>query len=182
MNGEIIKNKSTMYLEKLNQINTFILDVDGVMTNGQVLVTDDGDMLRSFNIKDGFALQLAIKLGFNICVISGGNSPGVMKRLEGLGITDVFMKVHEKLPVFLNYVKSKNINPNEIAYMGDDIPDYPLLKHVGLKCCPQDATHDIKEICDFVSSFPGGGGCVRELIEKVIRAQGKWDLDKIGIW
>ncbi len=171
-----------MYLEKLKPINTFILDVDGVMTNGQVLVTDEGNMLRSFNIKDGFALQLAIKLGYNICVISGGNSAGVLKRLEGLGIKDVFMNVHEKWPVFMEYIKSKNLDPNEIAYMGDDIPDYQLIKHVGLKCCPQDAAHDIKEICDFVSMYPGGGGCVRELIEKVLRIHGKWDLEKIGVW
>lgn len=171
-----------MYSSKLSAITTFVLDVDGVMTNGQVLVTDEGNMLRSFNIKDGFAMQLAVKLGYRICVISGGNSPGVLKRLEGLGITDIFMKVHEKLPVFQSYISDKNLKFNEIAYMGDDIPDYQLIKQVGLKCCPADASHDIKGICDFVSSYPGGGGCVRELIEKVLRAQGKWDLETIGIW
>ncbi|MFM9943891.1 MAG: KdsC family phosphatase [Bacteroidia bacterium] len=171
-----------MYLSKLNPVTTFILDVDGVMTNGQVLVTDEGNMLRSFNIKDGFAMQLAIKLGYKICVISGGNSQGVIKRLEGLGITDIFMKVHEKLPVFKKYISDKNLKNEEIAYMGDDLPDYQLLKEVGLKCCPADASHDIKTICDFVSAYPGGGGCVRELIEKVIRAQDKWDLETIGVW
>ncbi len=171
-----------MYLNKLTEITTFILDVDGVMTNGQVLVTDEGNMLRSFNIKDGFVMQLAIKLGYNICVISGGNSAGVLKRLEGLGINDIFMKVHEKLPVYKNYLSSKNLKASEIAYMGDDLPDYQLIKEVGLKCCPADASHDIKEICDFVSAYPGGGGCVRELIEKVLRSQGKWDLESIGIW
>lgn len=166
----------------LNEITTFILDVDGVMTNGQVLVTDEGKMLRSFNIKDGFAMQLAVKLGYKICIISGGNSSGVIKRLEGLGIKDIYMKVHEKLPVFKSYISDKNLKADEIAYMGDDLPDYNLIKQVGLKCCPADASHDIQEICDFVSSYPGGGGCVRELIEKVLRAQGKWDLDTIGIW
>ncbi len=166
----------------LNEITTFILDVDGVMTNGQVLVTDEGNMLRSFNIKDGFAMQLAVKLGYKICIISGGNSSGVIKRLEGLGIKDIYMKVHEKLPVFKSYISDKNLKADEIAYMGDDLPDYNLIKQVGLKCCPADASHDIQEICDFVSSYPGGGGCVRELIEKVLRAQGKWDLDTIGIW
>ena len=166
----------------LNEITTFILDVDGVMTNGQVLVNDEGNMLRSFNIKDGFAMQLAVKLGYKICIISGGNSSGVIKRLEGLGIKDIYMKVHEKLPVFKSYISDKNLKADEIAYMGDDLPDYNLIKQVGLKCCPADASHDIQEICDFVSSYPGGGGCVRELIEKVLRAQGKWDLDTIGIW
>ena len=166
----------------LNEITTFILDVDGVMTNGQVLVTDEGNMLRSFNIKDGFAMQLAVKLGYKICIISGGNSSGVIKRFEGLGIKDIYMKVHEKLPVFKSYISDKNLKADEIAYMGDDLPDYNLIKQVGLKCCPADASHDIQEICDFVSSYPGGGGCVRELIEKVLRAQGKWDLDTIGIW
>ncbi len=171
-----------MYHKMLNEITTFILDVDGVMTNGQVLVTDEGNMLRSFNIKDGFAMQLAVKLGYKICIISGGNSSGVIKRLEGLGIKDIYMKVHEKLPVFKSYISDKNLKADEIAYMGDDLPDYNLIKQVGLKCCPADASHDIQEICDFVSSYPGGGGCVRELIEKVLRAQGKWDLDTIGIW
>lgn len=171
-----------MYHKMLNEITTFILDVDGVMTNGQVLVTDEGNMLRSFNIKDGFAMQLAVKLGYKICIISGGNSSGVIKRLEGLGIKDIYMKVHEKLPVFNSYIYDKNLKADEIAYMGDDLPDYNLIKQVGLKCCPADASHDIQEICDFVSSYPGGGGCVRELIEKVLRAQGKWDLDTIGIW
>lgn len=171
-----------MYHKMLNEITTFILDVDGVMTNGQVLVTDEGKMLRSFNIKDGFAMQLAVKLGYKICIISGGNSSGVIKRLEGLGIKDIYMKVHEKLPVFKSYISDKNLKADEIAYMGDDLPDYNLIKQVGLKCCPADASHDIQEICDFVSSYPGGGGCVRELIEKVLRAQGKWDLDTIGIW
>ena len=166
----------------LNETTTFILDVDGVMTNGQALVTDEGKMLRSFNIKDGFAMQLAVKLGYKICIISGGNSSGVIKRLEGLGIKDIYMKVHEKLPVFKSYISDKNLKADEIAYMGDDLPDYNLIKQVGLKCCPADASHDIQEICDFVSSYPGGGGCVRELIEKVLRAQGKWDLDTIGIW
>lgn len=171
-----------MYHKMLNEITTFILDVDGVMTNGQVLVTDEGNMLRSFNIKDGFAMQLAVKLGYKICIISGGNSSGVIKRLEGLGIKDIYMKVHEKLPVFKSYISDKNLKADEIAYMGDDLPDYNLIKQVGLKCCPADASQDIQEICDFVSSYPGGGGCVRELIEKVLRAQGKWDLDTIGIW
>jgi len=171
-----------MYIKKLKDITTFILDVDGVMTNGNVLVTDEGNMLRTFNIKDGFAMQLAVKLGYRICIITGGGSEGVRIRLEGLGITDIFSRVHEKLPVFLKYVSDNKLSIDEIAYMGDDIPDYQLLKQVGLKSCPSDASHDITEICDFVSSYPGGGGCVRELIEKVLRAQGKWDLDKIGVW
>lgn len=171
-----------MYLKKLSLITTFVLDVDGVMTNGDVLVTDEGNMLRTFNIKDGFAMQLAVKLGYRICVITGGNSPGVRMRLEGLGIKDIFTKVHEKLPVFQSYVTSRNLDTEEIAYMGDDIPDYLLLKQAGLKCCPADADPEIRNICDFVSMHPGGKGCVRELIEKVLRAQGKWDLETIGIW
>jgi len=171
-----------MYLSKLTEVTTFVLDVDGVMTDGRVLVTEEGNMLRSFNIKDGFAMQLAIKLGYNICIITGGNSSGVIKRLEGLGITDIYSKIHEKLPVFQEYLSAKNLKASEVAYMGDDIPDYNLIKEVGLKCCPSDASHDIKDICDFISFYPGGGGCVRELIEKVLRAQSKWDLGTIGIW
>jgi 3-deoxy-D-manno-octulosonate 8-phosphate phosphatase (KDO 8-P phosphatase) len=171
-----------MYANKLTEITTFVLDVDGVMTNGDVLVTDEGSMLRTFNIKDGFAMQLAVKLGYRICVITGGNSAGVMKRLQGLGIKDIYTQVHEKRPVFLKYMADNNLSSASIAYMGDDIPDYLLLKEAGLKCCPSDASHDIQSICDFISAYPGGGGCVRDLIEKVLRAQGKWDLDQIGIW
>lgn len=171
-----------MYLKKLKNINTFIFDVDGVMTNGQVLVTDEGNMLRSFNIKDGFAMQLAIKLGLKICVITGGGTDGVIARLKGLGIDDIFTKVHEKLPVFEKYIKENKIELSQIAYMGDDITDYLILQKEVLKCCPADAATDIKNISEFVSTFKGGHGCVRELIEKVLRSQQKWDLHTIGTW
>ena len=181
MNGVTITAK-IMYIKKLKNISTFILDVDGVMTNGQVLVTDEGNMLRQFNIKDGFAMQLAIKLGYNICVITGGGTDGVISRLKGLGIEDIYTKVHDKLPVFEKYISEKKIDLNQIAYMGDDITDYQILQRAGLKCCPADAAVDIINTCEFVSSFSGGSGCVRELIEKVLRSQQKWDLNTIGIW
>ncbi|MCB9251385.1 MAG: HAD hydrolase family protein [Flavobacteriales bacterium] len=171
-----------MFIKKLNNISTFIFDVDGVMTNGNVQVSEEGHMLRTFNIKDGFAMQLAIKLGYRICIITGGSSQGVVKRLNGLGIKDVFSKVHEKVPVYRKYLSDNNIQADEVAYMGDDLPDYTLLLETGLKCCPLDASPDIVNICEFVSSKRGGEGCVRELIEKVLRAQDKWDVEKIGIW
>ncbi|NUM31867.1 MAG: HAD hydrolase family protein [Bacteroidetes bacterium] len=171
-----------MYIKKLKEITTFILDVDGVMTNGQVLVTDEGNMLRQFNIKDGFAMQLAVKLGYRICIITGGGGDGVIARLKGLGIEDIFYKVHKKLPVFEKYINDNGIDLSQIAYMGDDITDYQIMQKVGLKCCPADAATDILNISEFVSSFNGGSGCVRELIEKVLRSQQKWDLNTIGIW
>lgn len=161
-------------LEKLKLITTFIFDVDGVLTDGNILVTETGDQLRNFNTKDGYALQLAVKKGYKVCVISGGTSQGVLKRLNGLGIVDVFLGVHQKLEVFENYLKTNNEHLDNIVFVGDDIPDLPPMLKVGLAVCPADAVNEIKAVSHYVSPYNGGSGVARDIIEKVLKIQGKW--------
>jgi 3-deoxy-D-manno-octulosonate 8-phosphate phosphatase (KDO 8-P phosphatase) len=161
-----------------NNINTFIFDVDGVLTDGTVYSYANGEHSRSFNIKDGYAIEKAMQNGYNIIIISGGLEEGVMKRLKFLGIRDIFLGVKDKIEVFNNYIKDKDINKDAILYMGDDIPDYKMLKLVGLPTCPADAVDDIKSICNYISPYKGGCGAVRDVIEKTMRAQGKWLIEK----
>lgn len=163
------------YKEYLEHITTFIFDVDGVLTDGTVLVSTDGALLRNMNIKDGYGLKTAVDQGFNVCVISGGSNEGVRKRLIGLGISDVFLGASNKIKQLDEYLQSKNIKKENVMYMGDDIPDYPVMTLVGLPCCPQDAVPEIKNISKYVSHKKGGKGCVRDIIEQVLKVQGKWN-------
>ena len=163
------------YKEFLSDITTFIFDVDGVLTDGLVTVTSDGELLRSMNVKDGYALKTAVDAGFNVCIISGGNNEGVRKRLRGLGITDIYLGAHHKEEPFDEYVDIYSIKNKNILYMGDDIPDFPVMKKVGLPCCPNDATPEIQAISLYISNKKGGKGCVRDVIEQVIKVQGKWN-------
>ena len=144
------------YKEYLKHITTFIFDVDGVLTDGTITITTSGDMLRTMHTKDGFAIKTAIDAGFNVCVISGGTSESVRKRLEGLGMTDVFLGAHNKIEQFNTYTKNYSIKKENILYMGDDIPDVPVMKLVGLPCCPQDAVPEIKTISKYISHKNGG--------------------------
>ena len=166
-------NKS--YKEYLADITTFIFDVDGVLTDGTVTVMTNGDMLRRMNIKDGYALKTAKDAGFNICVISGGTNLGVQKRLEGLGITDIYLGAHHKINQYNAYLANHNIDAKNVLYMGDDIPDIPVMKLVGLATCPQDAAIEVKGICNYISHKDGGKGAVRDIIEQVMKVQDKWD-------
>lgn len=169
-------------LKKFEKVEAIFLDVDGVLTDGSILVTEEGTQLRTMNIKDGYALQWAVKQGMRICVISGGKSAGVIQRLHGLGITDVFTGISDKLSCFEQYLIDHRISADSALYMGDDIPDLPVMKMCGLKTCPQDAVAEIKEIADYVSPFGGGNGCVRDVVEKVLRIQGKWQHDNAHFW
>ncbi|MDX1827971.1 MAG: HAD hydrolase family protein [Lutibacter sp.] len=162
------------YKEIMPEITTFIFDVDGVLTNGEVTITTDGELVRNMNTKDGFALKTAVLEGFNVCIISGGNNEGVRTRLNGLGIQDIYLGTHHKIEQFETYINSKNIKPENILYMGDDIPDYLVMKKVGLPSCPKDAVPEIQEISLYVSQKKGGKGCVRDVIEQVLKVQGKW--------
>jgi len=162
------------YKEYLNQITTFVLDVDGVLTDGTISVTTNGEMLRTMNIKDGFALKTAVDKSYNVCVISGGSNEGVRLRLAGLGITDIYLGAHHKTKTLNDYLLSKNLKHENVLYMGDDIPDLSVMKEVGLACCPQDAVPEIKAISKYVSHKKGGKGCVRDVIEQVLKVQGNW--------
>lgn len=173
--SEIQMNNDKSYKEYLVDITTFIFDVDGVLTDGTINVTTNGEMLRTMSIKDGFALKTAVDAGFNICIISGGSNEGVRKRLEGLGIKDIFLGAHNKIDQLNEYTSKNNINRTNVLYMGDDIPDFPVMRLVGLPCCPQDAAPEIKAISKYVSHKNGGKGAVRDVIEQVLKVQNKWN-------
>ncbi|MCF1192704.1 HAD-IIIA family hydrolase [Mangrovimonas sp. AS39] len=162
------------YKEYLEHITTFIFDVDGVLTDGTIIVTTDGQMLRNMNIKDGYAIKTAIQSGFRVCIISGGTNEGVRERLRGLGVTDIYLGAHNKIEQLDEYLNTYQIKSENVLYMGDDIPDYPVMKLVGLPCCPQDAAPEIKEISKYVSHKNGGKGAVRDVIEQVLKVQEKW--------
>ena len=164
-------------LEKFKSITTFVFDVDGVMTDGSVQVFDTGEQLRTMSTKDGYCLQLAVKKGYRILIISGGNSEGVRLRLNKLGITDVFLKVENKQEKLREYAREHGLEEKDMLYMGDDIPDYAVMKQVGLACAPADAAPEIRHIAAYISSFSGGHGCVRDVIEKVLKLNGHWELD-----
>ena len=161
-------------LELFQKITTFIFDVDGVLTDGTVLVLENGVQARKMNIKDGFALQMAEKNGYKLLIISGGNSPQVLQRLEKLGINDVHMSVLDKKEFVENYISANKLKTGEVLYMGDDLPDLPALSVVGLSCCPADAVSEVKEAVQYISPLNGGNACVRDVIEKVLKLKDHW--------
>lgn len=162
------------YKEFLKNISTFIFDVDGVFTDGNVIVLTDGEMLRTMNVKDGYALKTALTKGYNVCIITGGTNEGVKKRLTGLGVTDMYMGAHLKIEALNDYLTKHSIDVKNILYMGDDIPDIPPMQAVGLSACPQDAVPEVKAISTYISHKTGGHGCVRDVIEQVLKVRGDW--------
>jgi 3-deoxy-D-manno-octulosonate 8-phosphate phosphatase (KDO 8-P phosphatase) len=164
-------------LHLFKPITTFVFDVDGVLATEILVILQGGDMARNMNSKDGYALQLAVKKGYRVVIISGGTSDPVRQRLERLGVKDVFLGVHNKKETLLEYVQLHQLRWEEIMYMGDDIPDYVVMQMVGLPCCPADAVAEIKQISRYISAFQGGKGCGRDVIEKVLKLNGHWDLD-----
>lgn len=167
------------YKALLPKITTFIFDVDGVLTNGKVLITSQGEMYREMDTKDGYALKCALVQGYKICIISGGTNEGVRNRLKALGIYDIYLGAHHKQEPFQDLLDSYDLKPEEILYMGDDVPDIVVMEQVAVAACPNDAVSDVKEIANYVSHKKGGEGCVREIIEQTLRVQGKW-LTNIG--
>ncbi len=165
-------------LEKFKSIRTFVFDVDGVMTDGSVQVFDSGEQVRSMSTRDGYSLQLAIKKGYRVVVISGGSSEGVRLRLQYLGIRDIFLNIHDKVDVLRQYALEHQLEGKDMLYMGDDIPDLAPMNYVGLACAPSDAAPEIRHIAAYISSFPGGQGCVRDVVEKVLKLNGHWELDQ----
>jgi 3-deoxy-D-manno-octulosonate 8-phosphate phosphatase (KDO 8-P phosphatase) len=163
-----------------SQIRAFIFDVDGVLTNGTVTLLPDGGQMRQMTAKDGYALQLAVKKGYKVSVISGGKSQPVIDRLNALGVSDLFMGVSHKYDVFEEYCLQHELNHQACLYMGDDIPDYEVLKIVGISACPSDAAPEIKAICNYISPITGGKGCVRDVIEKTMKIQHKWFRDDLA--
>jgi 3-deoxy-D-manno-octulosonate 8-phosphate phosphatase (KDO 8-P phosphatase) len=160
--------------EKFQKITTMIFDVDGVFTDGTLIVTENGDMLRSMNARDGYAIKRALDKGFRIVIITGGDSIGVEKRFRKLGVKYIFLKTKNKLKKYKDFIEEHNISNDEVIYVGDDILDIELMHYVFLPACPRDACHEILAMAEFISNFDGGRGCVREIVEKVLSSQNKW--------
>ena len=160
--------------EKLQKIRTMIFDVDGVFTDGTMLIAEDGHMLRFMDAKDGYAVKWAVKNAYRIVIITGGDSYGVKIRFKNLGVDDVFLEAHDKVAVYDQFVNDNDIPYESVMYMGDDLLDLPLMRRVFLPACPSDACHELMEVAEFISSLDGGKGCVREIIEKVMTSQDKW--------
>jgi len=170
------------FLNKLKDITTFIFDVDGVLTDGTIFVSEEGVQSRAFNIKDGYALQLAVKCGYNVCAISGSRSKSALYRLNGWGVKDVYLGTHTKVEKVKLYFEEKHVLPEKVLYMGDDITDLDAMKLAGLPVCPADAAEEIKAISKYISPISGGKGCARDIIEKVLKIQDNWLNDNAYSW
>jgi 3-deoxy-D-manno-octulosonate 8-phosphate phosphatase (KDO 8-P phosphatase) len=162
-------------LELFKKITTFIFDIDGVLTDGTVLVLDHGLQARRMHIKDGFALQMAEKNGYKVLIVSGGDSPQVKQRLEKIGYYRYSYAVLDKKAFVLEYIAANNLKTEQVLYMGDDLPDLPVLSAVGLPCCPADAVSEVKEAVQYISPLKGGDACVRDVIEKVLKLNDHWN-------
>lgn len=162
------------YKQKLHKIKAFIFDVDGVLGSSRVLLHQSGELLRTMNIKDGYAMHYAVRQGYLMCIISGGKSDAVQQRFVTLGIGDVYMGAKSKMDCYNDFVSKYHLKDEEILYMGDDIPDYEVMQRAGIAVCPADAAQEIKSISAYISHIAGGEGCAREIIEQVLKLQGKW--------
>jgi 3-deoxy-D-manno-octulosonate 8-phosphate phosphatase (KDO 8-P phosphatase) len=164
-------------LELFKNITTFVFDVDGVLTDSTVLVLENGQQARRMHIKDGLGLQMAVKNGFRVVVVSGGNSVPVTERLQKLGITEVYISIDNKKKFLDDYLLKNKLRWDELLFMGDDLPDLAVMKAAGVATCPADAVNEIKEEAKYISPLNGGLGCVRDIIEKVLKVQDRWIFD-----
>lgn len=158
----------------LTKIRAVAFDVDGVLSPSTIPLSADGEPLRMVNIKDGYAIQLAVKCGLHLAIISGGNTKAVKIRFAGLGMTDIFMGAAHKLPVLQEWMQRLDLTPEEVAFVGDDIPDLRPLRYVALSCCPYDAAAEVRATCRYVSRFTGGYGVGRDILEQILKAKGLW--------
>ncbi len=158
----------------LQKIRAIVLDVDGVLSAQTITLASDGEPLRTVNIKDGYAIQLACKQELRIGIITGGDTQAVRLRYERLGVKDLYMKTAVKLTAYEDFIEKYGLRDEEVMYMGDDVPDFEVMTRCGCPCCPADACADIKDVSLYVSHYPGGQGCVRDIIEQTMRAQNKW--------
>ncbi len=161
----------------LNKIKTVVFDVDGVLSRQTITLSSTGEPLRTVNIKDGYAIQLAQKMGIRVAILTGGNTEAIRLRYKNLGVDDIFLGAAVKITTYRGYLEKYGLSEEEVVYVGDDIPDYEVMCHCGCPCCPADACPDIKGISIYVSSAQGGDGVGRDILEQVLRAQGKWLAD-----
>lgn len=164
-------------LDRFKAITTFVFDVDGVLTDGSVLLLENGLQARQMNIKDGLALQMALQNGFQVILISGANSEPVRQRFQYLGVQEVHLGIKDKLGCLEGLLEQHQLQWHEVLFMGDDLPDIPVMSKAGLACCPADAAVDVQKISTYISPFGGGCGCVRDVIEKVLRLNNRWQYN-----
>lgn len=167
-------SKMTNFKEDLMRVRAFAFDVDGVLSSEIVPISTSGEPIRTVNLKDSFAIQKAIKLGYPVAIITGGNSDSVRKRYSLLGVKDIYFSAARKVPEFNDWISRRDIKAEEVMYMGDDLPDCGVMKLVGVPVCPADAVVEVKSLCKYISDRKGGHGCVRDVIEQVLRAHGRW--------
>jgi len=170
------------YKELLKHITTFVFDYDGTLTDGTIIMLDEGEPLRTANVRDGYAIQLAVRKGFHIAIITGGRSRSMSNRFMMLKVQHVFLGVEHKLNTLKDFLESNNLKPENVLYLGDDIPDFHAMKYCGVAACPADAAEEIKAISHYISHNKGGEGCARDVIEQVLKVQGKWMNDDAFSW
>lgn len=164
-------------LTYFSAVTTFVFDIDGVLTDGTVLLVENGLQARRMHTKDGLALQMALKNGYHVIIISGGYSEPVLHRLQYLGLSEIYLAVKDKKAFLQKILSERNITWQQVLFMGDDLPDVPLLQTAGLSCCPADAVPEVKKISKYISPLTGGQGCVRDVIEKVLKLNDHWKYD-----
>lgn len=168
--------------EDLKKVKAFLFDVDGVFSSPEILLHPSGELMRTMNIRDGYALQYAIKKNYPVGIITGGNTESVKMRFQKLGVNDIYMMSYNKMADFMDFITKYNLTPDDILYMGDDIPDYEVMKKAGFPACPADAVEEIKAVSRYISDKSGGQGCVRDIIEQVLRLHGKWMENDASFW
>jgi len=167
----------------LNKIKAVIFDVDGVLSRQTIPLSENGDPVRTVNIRDGYAIQLAVKVGLRICIITGAKTENIRKRYDALGVKDIYLASSVKIGDYEDYLWRNRLKDDEVMYMGDDIPDIEILRRVGCPVCPRDAAPDVCNVCTYISSYEGGCGCVRDVLEQILRARGRWlDSDVAFGW
>ena len=168
------------FKDDIAAVKAFVFDVDGVFTDGRIMVTADNQFVRTYDSKDGFAMKALVKKGYKVAVISGGRGDSLAFRFNMLGVSDLYLDNFQKLDALKDFMAKYGLEPDEVIFMGDDIPDMEPMLYVGIPVCPADAAHDVKRISRYVSGYKGGEGCVRDIVEQVMRAQGKWDVPEFG--
>lgn len=169
------------FKEDIARTEAFIFDVDGVMTDGGIIPTVDGDFIRRYDAKDGYALAYAARMGYKICIITGGRGRTLENRLRMLGLKRTYLDCMNKIDAMKEFFREEGIDPANAVYMGDDIPDLECMQCVGIPVCPADASSEVIEASRYVSEFPGGRGAVRDIVEQVLRARGDWAKDSMGV-
>lgn len=166
------------FKQLLKQVKAMVFDVDGVLTDSSIILMPNGELVRAMHMRDSIAMKLAVKNGYHLCIITGGNSQAVKQRLNRLGITDIYLKTENKWEALKEFVSIYDLELNEVLYMGDDLVDYEAMTKVGVPVCPKDAVNEIKSISVYISHLEGGRGCVRDVIEQVMKVSGKWIIPK----